>query len=146
MIRKLCTFILAASLALPTFSAPARAGDDLRNLIAAMTVLGLVAAVAHNEQDKPVIAHSKAKPKKKRVNKKRHSEHKRLPSQCRNTFDTREGQRKYFRQNCLNKKYQYAQKLPQRCLRTVRTDRGKRNLYSSQCLSRNGYKTHPREY
>lgn len=142
MIRKLCIFTLVVSLVMPTFSQPARAGNDLEKFLAALTVMGLVAAVSKHDRKDPVVVQPIVKPQPKPVPKPKWGKHpiSRFEKHQR-IYETPRDRRADYEKTYRERKGKFARNLPKHCERVVRTDRGKQKIYSQKCLNENGYYT-----
>lgn len=161
MIRNLRTLLFAAVLAIPSFSAPAHANDDFKKFLAAIALMGVIGVVAERERSKPVAAPVKPVPTPTYKPHRRWVDNsKQLPMTCYRTFRTRDGQRSFFSEECLNKHFKHARNLPKKCEMKVKGHghgkwKGRGNgwghmkhhkVYSPNCLQHNGYYTQRREY
>ncbi|AML50821.1 hypothetical protein [Falsihalocynthiibacter arcticus] len=166
MIRNLRTLLLVAVLAVPSFSAPAQANEDLKKFLAAIAVMGIIGVVAERERDnKPVAVPVKPIPDQiYKPNRRWTDNNKRLPQNCYRSFQTTDGNRSYYVEDCLNKHFRHAQNLPKQCeIKLKNNGKGKWKgkghgkgkgkghdkhvkVYSPNCLQHNGYFTQRREY
>lgn len=142
MIRKICIFTLVVSLAMPTFSQPARAGGDLEKFLAALTVMGLVAAVSNHDRKDPVVVQPKVKPRPRPAPiPKFVMPHKRVPTKFFNTHEASKKHHSHFKKKGFEKKNRHTVISPKRCERVVWTDRRGRKTYSQECFDKKGNHT-----
>jgi hypothetical protein len=148
MTRQILSLLLVACLALPSFSAPARADADLDKALTALFGLAVVGAIINDSQKKrkKSAPHVEPTPKRHPNSGWKKGQAKILPKGCLQEFDTSKGKRRYFGDRCLSEHYRHADRLPTQCRTKVWTDQGKRKLYSPSCLKKAGYATKRREY
>ncbi|MDF1855019.1 hypothetical protein [Pseudooceanicola sp.] len=160
MSRKFIATILAASLAVTTFTAPAKAGnDDLVKFLAGATALVIIGtAIEQSNRGRtttryenryvPPKAHNSGH-RDDRYDNRHDSRNDRrgrdtartMPSTCRTTINTRRGPVEAFGYSCVQKHPRVAANLPGRCVTNAHTRRGTQMVYSGQCLQGAGIRT-----
>jgi len=154
MSRKFIAVVLAATLAITTYSAaPARAAseEDIARLLAGAATLFIIGKAIQSSRDndrKKVKVHRQSRevyqqPRARHQNQFRDQRpHRRagLPAACLTRVDTRRGTLRVFGKRCLDRNYQSARPLPQQCLRRFETRHAPRLAYTAGCLRDNGYR------
>lgn len=141
--RHILALALSAALALPTFTAPARAGDDddFARLLAGVATLFVIGkAIEMSQED--ARDHKKRKKHKKHYKKGHKKGHgakphqkRLLPAQC---LKNRGGYR-MMAAGCLKRKYGSTDHLPRACYTRVFTQDGPRKGFEPGCLRERGY-------
>lgn len=143
MSRKFIATVLAASLAITSFSAfPARAGnDDLVKFLAGATALVIIGSALDGKPARVTTRNDRVYDHDRRRDDWHRDTRKRiLPAYCRSTVWTPEGRQRFLDGRCLRQNYAQARDLPKQCRITAGqgTGHGRRG-YSIRCLKRHGY-------
>lgn len=164
MARTFIATILAASLAVTSFSMPARAGqnDAIAPIIAGAAALAVVGAIVHQKKKQaqraePVVpspepihdrGHGYRGPQRGwqdgpgfrgrpgRVD--RGPVH--MPQSCRVVVPTRHGPVAGYAYSCVQRTARFADRIPGRCVTATGNNRGPRFIYDSRCLNRMGFR------
>ena len=123
MTKKLMATVLAASIALTSFTAApamAKPSDGVRILqgLAALYIISRV--IKDNKRGRPVAVAPT------------------LPDRCLKTFYTPRGTTRAYGAHCV-RKHAPRLSLPQQCKRRISTDYGYRNVFGPNCLRQHGY-------
>ncbi|MGH1423664.1 MAG: hypothetical protein ACRBBU_02970 [Pseudooceanicola sp.] len=161
MARKFIATILASSIAITAFTAPARAGnnDNLVRFLAGATALVIIGKALEGSG-----SHS-AKPQYKvygyGTNPKPHHDHgrkyshgnkhhgkphkssnhdiRRMPESCRLSMRTSSGMITGYGYKCVQKFPRVAGRIPGHCVTAAKSKHGPRFVYTTRCLQRAGY-------
>lgn len=165
MPRKMISTVLAATLALTSFTAPAQADDrDVARALAAIAGIAVLGAIINDRNDRKrqtqtvtrqnTYVQPYAQPRtqvlpKRRVERThrnfeprplpRRVARKLLPGHCLRSLHTRQGKVRMFGARCLHNNFAHANRLPQDCGIRVRTNQGPRRGYEARCLRGYGY-------
>ena len=142
MLKSLVATALAATLALGTMAAPARAdrAETLRT-IAGLAALAVIANEIARQNQKDKVNRGKQYYYDDRP-EPRHWGHdiRVLPGACAFDIRTHDGDRQVLGKACLRDQFDEARRLPERCEFTIRTQRGPRQVYGANCLRDAGYR------
>lgn len=137
--RHVLALALSAALALPAFTAPARAGndEDIARFLAGVATLFVIGKAIEMHQDDAHDRKKKKKKKKRRKNGDSSKPHLKriLPGQC---LKNRGGYR-MMAAGCLKRNYGNTDHLPRACYTRIFTQDGPRKGYEPRCLRERGY-------
>ncbi len=152
MTKKLMATVLAASIALTSFTAApamAKPSDGVR-VLQGLAALYIISRVIKDSKDhrRPEATPRGYDRDSTETSQRRHNQwgqptrprrHTiKLPNQCMKTFYTRRGETRAYGAHCVSK-HAPRLSLPQQCKRRISTDRGRRNVYGPNCLRQHGY-------
>lgn len=165
MKKSLIATVLAATLALTSFSTPAMAdrGETQRTIVG-LTALAIIAAAIANQNKKKGSAVVTRDPKPdyrpddrpyedwRWKDDRRHDKWDRdhrdarraLPAACAFDIRTHNGRSVVLGKACLQERFDNARRLPRSCEFPVRTRNGVRDVYGARCLEQNGYRIEAR--
>lgn len=149
MTRRLMSTILAASLALTSFTAtPVRAADsgEIGRLLLGAGALFIIGSALSNNTSSGNSSREVTRHNYPPVTRNRYVEpykvkprYKVVPSSCLRESYSNHGKVRYFGSRCLQQNMRHSAGLPGACLMSVRTDRGWRQGYDPRCLRQYGY-------
>lgn len=141
--RHVLALALSALLALPAFTAPARAGndEDFTRFLAGVATLFVIGKAIEMHQDD--LRDNKKRKKHKKHKKRRRDQKKHykpaqkriLPAQC---LKNRGGYR-MMANGCLKRRYGSTDHLPRACFTRIFTQDGPRKGFEPECLRQRGY-------
>ena len=145
MHRKFIALIVSLAITVTAFSAaPARADENVRNILAGLAALAVIGAIIkerRDDDDRPVVTrrvkpqpYVQPRPLPPRVSRRS------LPGDCLRSFQTKRGKRDLLSLHCMERDYPQLADLPRNCVRQVQTKRGDRWGYVPKCLRKNGYR------
>ena len=136
MKRSLAAITLALSMIITSISVsatPARADEDVARVLAGLALLGIIAKVVDDRNDRKATRNAQ-----RHVTPKKAKRRAVAPSRCLRDQWTHRGWRQVYGAGCMRHHAQVAP--PRQCLREARSNTGPRRFYTPRCLQKHGWR------